>query len=490
MANPLYKEFDLVIIGGGIVGTWVAKKALKHNLRIAVVEIGPASSINLPDSKPAIKFNERVNMGANEARNQVLTGNSKYWGGGLISNNANSLMNILGLNNQDKIVNEILSEYENVQKELNVGNIIREDISQLTGNETKLASVQVLSGKKRHLWRNFYKNNSSNELLNIFTKANIIDIQVTNDKVEYLKLLLTSNEIILIKSNCYLLSAGVIDSNLFVQKYFNENISYNYNGLGKGLHDHWSINIAKVIWNKDTFFSTLYPLKFVKGKIIGKRIELVSKYDNKTKGFLHLQANYDEIEPYNSIKSLLFNFDKSLISIIKVIIHLLKYFPQLIKIGWFRYAKKELYISKGTVINLVLDFESVSDELNKIKYSNSKADLNWNVRENDINNFLDFYFQAKNIFDNVIENKQMLYFVSNNKTELKKYFCENVIDAYHLGGGIPISKYVNYNFTFSNLNNFYILGTAIFNRPGIANPVLTLLALGNIFIKNITSNKN
>ena len=63
---------DNVILGSGIVGTWVTKGLLRKGKKVAVIEIGPSVSVNDDALTPPIYFPEREHLGATKARHHVL----------------------------------------------------------------------------------------------------------------------------------------------------------------------------------------------------------------------------------------------------------------------------------------------------------------------------------------------------------------------------------------------------------------------------------
>src|SRR5437879_1460514 len=90
------QAFDLVVLGGGIVGLWTATQAERAGASVAVVEVGTAKLSAQRAPKPALRFSLRENVGAVRARNHVLGGNSSYWGGGLVRNSQAALAEMYG----------------------------------------------------------------------------------------------------------------------------------------------------------------------------------------------------------------------------------------------------------------------------------------------------------------------------------------------------------------------------------------------------------
>jgi len=491
------KEVDIVILGGGIVGSWVAKRALVKGLKVAVIEVGPKNPSDRSEPKPKLYFPERIHIGATEARNHCLTGNSKFWGGGLITNDIISLKNLLNSQSHDfNLEKKMMDEYANVVvKEFEIPlpqrslMTIRNDIALI------ISEILVLSGKKRNIWNKFYNNNIRNNSLTLLLGTTDINIEYNKvgKRIEFLNA--TNNEgQFKIRASNYVLSMGAIDSNIFVLEKL-ALIVENFELAGKRLHDHWSVPIGKIKWMNNSLFNNFFPPYFINNQIIGKRIEIRPEKNAPVSGFMHIQASYDTTPPYSILKNILFHTQKdlSVIESSKNALALMKYFPTLVKLGWERFINQKLFIPNGTELNIVLDFESYPDPLNKISRVNDNYNLNWNLRSNDFKHFKELYVEAEKVISALInsdEEKRNVSLLSDWTKDFDSYLIKNAIDAYHLGGGLnlgsdPSSSIVDRNMRFHSIKNLTALGTSTFNNPGIANPVLTLLSQAENFINSL-----
>jgi len=167
-------KVDIVILGGGIVGTWLTKVLLQKGKKVAVIEIGPLDHNKISEPKPDLVFEEREHLGAVKARNQVFTGNSKFWGGALISNDQD---NITAMLNADYSLDEY---YKQVEKRLGISIPGRDQLNAGKNADGAVSSALVLAGKDRDIWNNFYKTNKTN-----FLKA--LPSQLLNFQLIYYK---------------------------------------------------------------------------------------------------------------------------------------------------------------------------------------------------------------------------------------------------------------------------------------------------------------
>ena len=58
--------------------------------------------------------------------------------------------------------------------------------------------------------------------------------------------------------------------------------------------------------------------------------------------------------------------------------------------------------------------------------------------------------------------------------------------AYHLGGGVAVGRLLDSDLRLHGTENVFVISSAIMQKAGIANPVLTLLALAHRFAQNQT----
>lgn len=479
---------DNVILGSGIVGTWVTKGLLRKGKKVAVIEIGPSISVDDDALTPPIYFPEREHLGATKARNHVLTGNSRFWGGALIDNDEEILESIIGTNNNDdkNLAGRIFSYYKDVAEELNIpvpkkGKLFKKNA------EITISEVLVLTGSKRDIWSRFYSNQKN---LQLFCNAKILSVLVEGNKFKEILITIEGGEKVQIVAKEFLLSMGVIDSNIFIMQHLNNYLDNKLIKTGTRLHDHWSVPIAKFKWDKHSELNSIFPPKFLKGQVIGRRINLREVDKINCNGFIHVQASYDTTPPYSVLKEIIFAKQKKL-PISKLImesIGLFPYIPTLFGLAYERFIKQSLYLPKDTELTIVLDFESDADEKNRIELQNGLANLYWNLRETDYNNFVKLFSKARQILNEFFPNST-IRFNEDLEMDSNTYLMNNAIDAYHLGGGIAMGSdrndFVDLNLRFYDIKNLALVSTAMFNRPGIANPVYTLLAFAEYYIDSI-----
>ena len=406
----------------------------------------------------------------------------------MIDNDKEILKNIIGYNNQEgqNTAGKIFCYYKNVAEELNIPvpkneKLFKENI------EITISEVLVLTGSKRDIWSKFYSNQQN---LQLYCNAKIDSVVVEGNKIKEILINIAGGEQVQIIAKEFLLSMGVIDSNIFAMQHLNNYLGEKYIKIGTHLHDHWSVPIAKFKWDKHSEINSIFPPKFLNGQVIGRRINLREEDKINCNGFIHVQASYDTTPPYSVLKEIVFAKQKKL-PISKLLMEsvgLFPYIPTLFGLAYERFINQSLYLPKDTELTIVLDFESDSDKKNRIELKNGIPNLFWDLRDKDYANFISLFKSSKKILNQFFPENKISF---NNELEMKPnvYLMNNVIDAYHLGGGITMGNdrddFVDLDLRFYDINNLALVSTAMFNRPGIANPVYTLLAFAEYYISSI-----
>jgi glycine/D-amino acid oxidase-like deaminating enzyme len=482
-------ETDHVIVGAGIAGVWLARRLLSIGRSVAMVEIGPRDRDGAPPPRPSLRFPERANIGASQARNHVLTGNSSFWGGGLIRNDEQSLRGMFDLDEHAEALDDFARAYDAIQRELKTPSIGR---SPVTGTEQpgRISDVLVLPGKKRNLARTILEACAEDPRLTLFCSAEVADIDFGPDRqVKALTVRLEDGSHILLAADHYVLAMGVIDTNLFAMTKLRTLVHGSSARIGTRLHDHWSIPIATIRWKRGAGLEWLYPPTFRGEFIQGRRVEIDADLPGDVRaGFLHVQAPYDLVEPYATIKKWLNarQQGRGWTEQARYLWPLSRNALRLARIGYSRYVEGRLFVSDGMPLSVVLDFESCSSEHNRLAFENGEYRLYWDVRDEDATAFASLFARGVGMLKHWTSRYDLELDVlptRDDVSSLSDYLRIHAVDAYHLGGGLaagrdPERGIVDPRLRFHGIRNLALLSTSAFARPGIANPVATLLAMG------------
>ena len=479
------KPYDLVVLGGGIVGIWTALRAERQGLRVAILEIGPASLSEREEPRPPIHFPERVNQGAIEARNHVMTGNSPFWGGGLVRNPPEDLAGLFGpLGGQ-----AVESFYPEIESILGIRPQPKASTPPSWAGHC-LLEVVVLPGRRRGLWRDFLGRAPSRAGgILVFERADILGVDRSEDgRLLGITFSQRSGVETRIEADWFSLSMGAVDSIHFVQQHMSGLLGPSARGLvGTGMHDHWSVPIARIHWKNGTAMQSLFPPKFGRGGIVGRRIPLPN-------GFLHITANYDAIPPYDKVKKFLsLRQEKAKPgTLLQAACSTLSHPWLMLKAGLHYLANHELFVRDGESVTLTLDFESAADPENRLVSRPGQLDLHWDLRIPDEIRFHEIlegirpWIETQSLDDGAAPE----WLVPNSAPRaVSEYLRANARDAYHLGGGLQpelANEGISHlDGTLTGCSNLLLNTSAVFNRPGQANPVLTLLARANQLIDRL-----
>src|SRR5215467_1373300 len=114
-------EFDVVVLGAGIVGSAIATNLAAKGHSVALIERGGQSVLEQVEARPPIKCTKRLHKGSLQARNHVLGGNGHYWGGGLMQPPNLNVGACLGRTDLGTEGSESLaSHFRNVEEDLSV----------------------------------------------------------------------------------------------------------------------------------------------------------------------------------------------------------------------------------------------------------------------------------------------------------------------------------------------------------------------------------
>jgi choline dehydrogenase-like flavoprotein len=472
---------DLVVLGGGIVGLWTATHAARLGASVAVVEIGPGGLDQLRPSKPAVVFSARENLGAVRARNHLLGGNSKFWGGGLVRNSRTALADLYGA----EMARRVYARYEHVERSLGVGVAFESEPPSLAG--APLHEIAVLPGKKRGLWSSAQRDSG----IQLFLNARIVGVKLAQGhSMENVTVRLENDEEHVLQAAEFSLSMGVIDSNIFVNDWLRETIAESLRpSIGTCLHDHWSVPVASLRWRNHDAVGKLFPPKFKGGVVVGRRLTL-------SHGFFHIVADLDAMPPDDRVKELLRVRQQGggVAGVAGAALRTCASPWGMLRAGAHYLAKRELFIPEGASVRLVLDFESSRSSSNQIRRTAQGLYLDWDLRDDDHERFTSILRAHRTWWDDVWRtaniDMEWLFEESWSRESIARRLDGLAVDAFHLGGGLHpdhdgITGLTECNGRLRGCSNLFVNGTSFFCRPGPGNPVLTLLARAEIYAESL-----
>lgn len=488
-------EFDVVVIGAGIVGSALALGLAKKGIRTALVERGGKTLSDQRAAQPVINFPQRPHMGCVLARNHVAGGNGHYWGGGLIRPQETGLESCLGLLGRGQ-TEDLRRHFDDIERILGIYRAPRRARFPVLSAEVGpvcLSEIAVLPARARNISCKSLERFAQMPGCAMITSSEVHSFisggQCGADRTIESIIVGKSGECRELTAGKYLIAAGTVDSNVLALSHAEE-LGLDRAALGAGLHDHWSVPIGIVHLSADTGTELIGPR--VDGPlIIGRRFELQCERGWGAKGFLHFPIRFDDVSPYREVRRLmsLRQQQSSIGCLARESLALLPLGGPLLRMAFERFVNKRLHLSAELKISATIDFETFPHPANAITCAAQQTNLNWDLRDEDEISFLDLVSQARYLLAELSENYGVqVEFHEDFSVSYRavSHLRSTATDAFHVGGGIAVEGdevgFVDRHLRLKGTRNVYVVSGAVMRRPGGVNPTLTLLALANRFV--------
>lgn len=488
------RSYDAVVIGGGIVGTYVCRLLTEHGRSVALVERGARHLPERGPSVPELVFPERQHRGALEARNHVLGGNGHFWGGGLIRPEHLTVEDCLGTEVAPGRAKEPLeASFVAAERALGLWRSPARFPGPFRENGERLcdtSEILVLPGRARNVSMTALARIEGMGGCDVYAPAELrrfvrhpAEPRIASIDIE------REGDVTTLHGEHFVIAAGVIDSVLLAERHASELGIGAHPLLASHLHDHWSLPMFTMRGRKRGSFDRLAGLRFERGVVVGKRFEAEASGGWRARGYVHFQYLFDEVAPYRQIKAMMNLRQKraGIGQLLREALRLLVYAPRMARIGFERYFRKRLYVSDDLPIVATLDFESFPSPKNYLRMTDSgKAALHWDVRQDDEHTFFELGEFCRDLVTSVADKHGLIaepLVDLGNRESARRYLHDKAADTFHLGGGLAASTdasgLLDSDLRLRGLDNLTVLSSAAFARPGLPNPVLTLLALAN-----------
>jgi choline dehydrogenase-like flavoprotein len=495
------REYDVCIIGGGIVGTHVGRLLASRGRRVAILERGPRDLSGLRPPTPRVECVQRVHGGVTNARNQVLGGNAHFWGGGLMRSDSSTVEGALGFpESEHRGRGEDLSaDFDEAERALGLRHtLLRGPLGRTVDglDRCDVAEIAVLPGRARNVAAAALDAIRASSGCDVYCDASGLKISTPTsaarvDEVTFDSLGVAHR----VAGGVFVISAGAADSNLLVASQLVPLGQGGSTNIGVSLHDHFSVPLFRMRPDPDGSFSSAIAPTFEDGVIVGRHFEMDSGSGWGARGFLHFQFYFDEVSPYREIKSVLALRQQRAgpRAILPAVARMLPQVGRLSKIGYSRFVKHRLHLSPAVPVVATLDFETYPSAKNRFSGSaDARPALHWDVREEDVVTFIGLAERCRRLVSDFCKRfgaaaEPLADWSAPAAAE--GYLRSAATDAYHLGGGLAVGHdrdgVVDLNLRLRGTDNIYVISSAVFKRPGVANPTLTLLALANRFARQL-----
>ena len=493
-------DFDIVVLGGGIVGSAIAHGIATKGHSVVLVERGGRGVSEQVEARPVIKCTKRMHVGCFQARNHVLGGNGHYWGGGLIRPPNMGLLECLGIS---EVANEdsecLAADFRNVEELLGVRWSTSRapfPVKDSRVGTCHLSEICVLPGKIRNTSRYLLDGFRRMPRCETLTCAEVVSFshngKSSSGRNVSSVIINQGGELRELAARCLVIATGVVDSNLMVLAHAQQlGLELGEVGLGSRLHDHISVPIARVRLSSNREMKDLLAPRFRNGLVVGRRFELKCGTGWGAQGLFHFTLRFDELSPYREIKQLMLLRQQgaSFTHLVKASLPLRAVTPEFLRIAVERLLNRRLYLSDGLVVCATLDFETFPHPANALRLVGDQAEFAWTITEDDELSFLELLDKANRLIAELARNYGMAVEPLGDFSSPRRaidYLHAAGTDAFHLGGGLAAGVdgicAVDQNLRLIGTENVYVVSSAVLRRPGVVNPTHTLLALANRFV--------
>lgn len=478
-------DIDFIVIGGGIVGSFVSHYINKQSGRkTLVLEAGGEQPTNGCEWFQ-VEHLETNYRGALDGRFTGLGGTSSYWGGALIPVSETELLadkwpqrylDIFKYSNQieDFFKLGINSDYSHNKSELPPEYIKRI----ITYPKFKNRNVAKL------LLSKLYKDRNFNYVLN----ARVIGFNFELGLVKSLTIVSPSGQTREIPAKRVIIAAGALESTRMLLDIYKQNeTTFSDKKMlpTRSLVDHVSIPIAELSDFDFKEMNLLYGLKWNAHRMYKIKYESDRTESNYS---LDIRFSMADKSPRDLARQIMQSLQKDRMIDINLLIKLLKNFRFFFKALYWRYILKTVLEPRESklIINLIISQNIHNDnfvELSSIEDRDGikRLKLNWSVTSSDVSQIFSATEELRTTWTNSeLSNRSRVSFFDKNQI-LKSINMTG--GTLHPSGMIKIGSNIqtddlDLNLKVHGTENLYCLTSAALPTITAVNPVMTTLLLG------------
>jgi hypothetical protein len=232
---------NVVIVGGGIVGTHLGQALVARARTVAIIDCGPKELASMKAARPIIACAERAHLGLAHARNHVLGGNGYFWGGGLIRQPDADLAidQLAGAGEQ------FAPWFEKVELQLGLHRAPRRIVRHARHCD-EVAYIEsemiVLAGRRRNIASSAIHDMERSGRCLFFAPATVSKFHVDQRSKR-----ITSVEFYyggqarILEADSFVIAAGTVDSTILAAQHLRSFLPNTQHRLGICMHDHFSV---------------------------------------------------------------------------------------------------------------------------------------------------------------------------------------------------------------------------------------------------------
>jgi len=508
--NVVKKNPEILIIGAGTAGLYLANKLMGSGLSVLVLDKG-----GLVGKRP--NKNSVINLGmpykgSYKGRSFGIGGTSTLWGGQMIPLSELDFIDrsSRGLKEWPIKHQDLVPYFENVRKSLGLNSYNKSSQKKIKkfffpkvynlSEDFNLRLSQWIPFKKRNFAKYYYKkviHNRNTEVevwTNALTEKIIKSEENENYKITEVLAKSPSGRVLLVKAHKVIICAGALESTRllleFESRYSDKGLRISP-ALGLFFSDHLSINLGEIIPNNFKNINLMLAPIFYKGIMYTPRLELSANYqkiNNSPSAFVHFtfitkgDTFFDFVRDFLRSKQ-----DRRKIKNSYPILFAIWSVFGLFSMAFWRFFYRRLKFPEGSKVLMQIDFEQVANKHSVIRLEDGKNEnsrrkliIDWRLTEKEMIVIDKTSKDVVNFFQNSDLKKH--FKLNSNFNNRDKFSDSNIYDVYHPTGTISMgsdetNSVVDLDLKLHGCSNLYVSSTAVFPSPGSANPGMTHLAL-------------
>jgi choline dehydrogenase-like flavoprotein len=486
---------DVVVIGAGRAGLFLASRLARLRVRVLVLESGGADH---PQTSHAL--NEVVNLGdayrgASDGRSRGLGGTSVKWGAAMLPFAKEDIgPNTAGWPIEWPIAFEDLSPYWRDAEKLFGLPDGPFDRSGDIGEGFRLRSAKWSAFRFRNV-AHLLANDIHGPHIEVWTNATVDGFKLRPDgRLGSISARSPNGQKLEARGTEFVLAAGAIESTrllLQLDRLNGQKIFEPHHQLGRYFHDHLSAPIAHIQPLKRRLINQTFGLRFERGGMRDLRIEPSAELRqscNLPGGFAHVVALTDEKVGYTILRNLYLELQRGRMPRTKQFTDLARDLPWLVHAGWWRVLRRQLLAPHNAKFELVQVIEQKPVATNRISLSSDAVDdygsplaqIDWRVNEVDMDNFAAFQTKTLTAWEGC--SYRTLGTLSATSSQLWGAMLREGGGIFHPGGTTRMAKHCSDGVVDESLSTFAVpnlkvVSTSTFPTGGSANPSFTLIAL-------------
>lgn len=506
---------DVVIIGAGTVGLYVAAMLSRKGVSVTVLESGGLGFEQANKQLNSAEIVGRQHDGAYDGRARVIGGTSTLWGGQLTKFSAIDFEARQGFASAPWPIefDEIVKHYGVVAETLNLdtGMLDDEQIFRKIGADAKpFENLDLIFTRwliQPNIANVFQGDILDSENLQVIYNATITEASVGSDN-SVTSVIATSSsgeKRIRCEGRYFVLAAGTIEISRLLLWFAHRDSGVPWADnpwIGRCFQDHIDVRVGKVVPKNAKVFSNIFENIVVNKRKYQPKL-ILPQVDVRSEGFVGVACSFiyqsKMSEHLSHLKTLVrslrsgFKFSK-LASLPK---HLFGAFSVWFPLAYRYFISNRIYspYDKGIVVNIhceqvPLAASSISLSDNEDRFGMKMAKLDWRVEgATEIRSILEFCRRLDaSLRQSGIGHVEMDPEIVKSPEKL----LDNGRDSFHQCGGARMATsdrdgVVDKNLRVFGTGNLHIAGAAVFPSSSFANPTFTALALGNRLADQIAS---